>query len=127
MPARQTPQLLAAGGLDFIVYDYLAEITMAILARARAKDPQSGFAADFVSAAMAPNLGEIARQGVRIVSNAGGVNPGACAAALRAEIAKQGLALKVAVVAGDDLLAQRDAIAQVAPRVICFATPRCRR
>jgi hypothetical protein len=111
-----TPQLLAAGGLDFIVYDYLAEITMAILARARAKDPQSGFAADFVTSAMAPNLGEIARQGVRIVTNAGGVNPAGCAAALRAEIAKQGLALKVAVVEGDDLLAQRDEIAQAAPR-----------
>lgn len=117
-----TPQLLAAGGLDFIVYDYLAEITMAILARARAKDAQSGFAADFVSAAMAPNLGEIAGQGVRIVSNAGGVNPGACAAALRAEIAKQGLALKVAVVEGDDLLAQRAAVAQAAPRDMFRAT-----
>ncbi|WP_083096201.1 acyclic terpene utilization AtuA family protein [Pseudophaeobacter leonis] len=117
-----TPQLLAAGGLDFIVYDYLAEITMAILARARAKDAQSGFAADFVSAAMAPNLGEIARQGVRIVSNAGGVNPGACAAALRAEIAKQGLALRVAVVEGDDLLAGRAAVAQAAPRDMFRAT-----
>ena len=111
-----TPQLLAAGGLDFIVYDYLAEITMAILARARAKDPQAGFAADFVTAAMAPNLREIARQSVRIISNAGGVNPVACATALRAEIAKQGLSLKVAVVEGDDLLAQRDQIAQSAPR-----------
>ena len=113
--ALATPQLLAAGGLDFIVYDYLAEITMAILARARAKDPAAGYASDFVSGAMAPNLAEIAGQGVRIVSNAGGVNPGACAEALRAEIVRQGLSLKVAVVGGDDLTARSDEIAANAP------------
>ncbi|WP_417713255.1 acyclic terpene utilization AtuA family protein [Pseudophaeobacter arcticus] len=111
-----TPQLLAAGGLDFIVYDYLAEITMAILARARDKDPTTGYATDFVSAAMAPNLAEIAKQGVRIVSNAGGMNPEACAAALRVEIKKQELRLKVAVVTGDDLLARAAEIAEAAPR-----------
>ena len=99
-----------------IVYDYLAEITMAILARMRAKDPASGYATDFVTGAMAPNLAEIARQGVRVVSNAGGVNVPACAAALRAEIARQGLSLRVAEVLGDDLMDQRDAIAQQAPR-----------
>jgi hypothetical protein len=118
-----TPQLLAAEGLDFIVYDYLAEITMAILARARAKDPAAGHATDFVTAAMTPNLAEIARQGVRIISNAGGMNPEACANALRAEIEKQGLALKVAVVTGDDLLQQRDAIAAQAPRDMFRNTP----
>ncbi|MDE4132846.1 DUF1446 domain-containing protein [Phaeobacter sp. QD34_3] len=113
--ALATPQLLAAGGLDFIVYDYLAEITMAILARARAKDPAAGYASDFVSGAMAPNLAAIAAQGVRIISNAGGVNPGACAEALRAEIARQGLSLKVAVIEGDDLAGQADEIAAKAP------------
>jgi hypothetical protein len=111
-----TAQLLASPGLDFIVYDYLAEITMAILARARAKDPETGYATDFVSAAMAPNLAEIARQGVRIVSNAGGMNPKACAAALETEIKKQGVTLKVAVVTGDDLLAQAEQIVEAAPR-----------
>ncbi|HAZ78449.1 MAG TPA: terpene utilization protein AtuA, partial [Porticoccaceae bacterium] len=77
--ARATPQLLKDENVDFIVYDYLAEITMSIMARARAKNPETGYALDFVSAAMKPNLAEIARQGVRIVSNAGGVNPKACA------------------------------------------------
>ncbi len=110
-----TRQLLAGGGLDFIVYDYLAEITMAILARMRAKDPTAGFAGDFLSAAMAPNLAEIARQGVRIVSNAGGVNPEACAEILRGEIARQGLKLRVATVTGDDLMADIDAIAADTP------------
>ena len=62
-----TAQLLADGTLDYIVYDYLAEITMAILARVRAKDPAQGYATDFVTGAMAPNLAEIAHQGVRII------------------------------------------------------------
>ena len=109
--ARATPQLLKDGNVDFIVYDYLAEITMSIMARARAKNPDTGYALDFVSAAMKPNLKEIARQGVRIVSNAGGVNPQACANALRAVIAELGLNLKVACVLGDDMISQRDQIA----------------
>ncbi|AVO36887.1 acyclic terpene utilization AtuA family protein [Pukyongiella litopenaei] len=121
--ALATPQLLAAGGLDFIVYDYLAEITMAILARARAGDAAAGYAGDFVTAAMAPNLGEIARQGVRIVSNAGGVNPEGCAAALRAEIGKRGLPLKVAVVTGDDLMGRLDELARAAPAEMFLGTP----
>ncbi len=75
------------------MFDYLAEITMSILARARAADPDQGYAADFVSAALAPNLAEIARQRVRIVSNAGGVNPTACGAAVRSLIDQAGLDL----------------------------------
>jgi hypothetical protein len=105
--ARATPQLLKDGNVDFIAYDYLAEITMSIMARARAKNPDYGYALDFVTAAMKPNLKEIARQGVKIVSNAGGVNPQACADALRALIAEMGLKLKVACVLGDDMVDQR--------------------
>jgi hypothetical protein len=82
--ALATPQLLAAGGLDYLVYDYLAEITMSIMARARAADPARGYATDFVSAAMAPNLEAIAGQGVKVLANAGGVNPEACAEACAA-------------------------------------------
>lgn len=108
---RATPQLLKDENVDFIVYDYLAEITMSIMARARAKDPDAGYALDFVSAAMKPNLKEIARQGVRVVSNAGGVNPQACANALRVVIADLGLSLKVACILGDDLIGQRDKVA----------------
>ena len=109
--ARATPQLLADGGLDYIVYDYLAEITMSIMARARAKDATKGYAVDFVSAAMKPNLAEIARQGVRIIANAGGVNPQACAAALREAVAELDLDLTVACVTGDDLLAEAEQLA----------------
>ena len=102
--ALATPQLLATGKLDYIVYDYLAEITMSIMARARAADDSRGYAIDFVTAAMAPNLKTIAEQGVKVIANAGGVNPRACAEALRGLIRDQGLELQGGVVLGDDLI-----------------------
>lgn len=107
-----TPQLLQAGGLDYIVYDYLAEITMSIMARARSKNPEAGYATDFVNGALKPNLKDIAAQGVKILSNAGGVNPQACGEAVRALIKDAGLNLKVAVVLGDDLLESAKALAE---------------
>ncbi len=106
--AMATPQFLKAGGLDYVVYDYLAEITMSIMARARAKDPAAGFAGDFISVVLKQNLAEIARQGVKVISNAGGVNPRACGEAARALIADEGLDLKVAVILGDDLIERRE-------------------
>ncbi len=100
--ARSTPQLLAAD-VDVLIYDYLAEITMSILARARAKDPKLGYATDFVTAVVTPHLERLADRRVKIVSNAGGLNPQACADALREAIARAGVELKVAAVLGDDL------------------------
>src|SRR5689334_5678320 len=99
------PQFLKAGRLDYIVFDYLAEITMSIMARQRAKDHTQGYASDFVSG-LKPHLKEIAGQKVKILSNAGGVNPRACGEAVRAMVKAAGLDLKVAVVEGDDLLAR---------------------
>ena len=108
--ARATPQLLSVVGLDYIVYDYLAEITMSIMARARAKDELKGYASDFVSAAMKPNLSLIAERGIKVISNAGGVNPEACVKALRQVIAEQGLNLSVACVIGDDLISSKESM-----------------
>ena len=109
--ALATPQLLASAQLDYIVYDYLAEITMSIMARARAADDSKGYATDFISSVLAGNLKAISEQGVKVIANAGGVNPGACAEAARALIAEQGLNLKVATVLGDDLIGQGPALA----------------
>jgi hypothetical protein len=100
---------LLASGVDVLMMDYLAEVTMSLLARARLKDPEAGYPPDFV-AYLAPHLGEIARQGVRVVTNAGGVNPQACKRALEKVIAEAGLSLKVAVVEGDDLMTEIDAL-----------------
>ncbi|MFS8182845.1 acyclic terpene utilization AtuA family protein [Pseudovibrio denitrificans] len=104
-----TGQLLRAGGLDYIVYDYLAEITLSIMARARQKSPDLGYATDFVEQVLGLNLKTIASSKTKILSNAGGVNPESCAAKIRELIAAQKLDLKVAVVTGDDLLAEASA------------------
>ena len=112
--AMATPQLLDAG-VDYLVYDYLAEITMSIMARAHAKDPAAGYAGDFISAVLKPHARAIAAHGVKVIANAGGVNPAACGEAARALIKEQGLDLKVAVITGDNLLAELDAIAAEAP------------
>jgi len=106
------PQLLQGGDLNYLVFDYLAEITMSIMARARAKDAAQGYATDFVTGVMAPHLKDIADRQVKVISNAGGVNPAACGEAVRALVAKAGLDLKIAVVEGDDLLARAGEFAQ---------------
>jgi hypothetical protein len=98
-------QLLRNPRLDYLVSDYLAEITMALLARARAKDPEAGFVADAVTA-LIPHLGEIADRRIKVVTNAGALNPAACARAFEDAVAAAGLKLKVAAVEGDDLLPQ---------------------
>jgi len=98
------PQLVRRGKIDYLTFDYLAEITMSILARARAKDPSAGWATDFVDSALAGLLPEIAARGIRVLANAGGMNPRGCAAALAARAAEAGVAPKIAFVEGDDVL-----------------------
>lgn len=101
--AEGPKQLVESGEIDYLVLDYLAEITMSLLARARVKDPAAGYATDFPSviAALAPQL---KARGIRVVTNAGGVNPQACKAAIDEKLKALGIALKVSIVTGDDLL-----------------------
>jgi hypothetical protein len=98
------PQLVRLGEIDYLVFDYLAELTMSILAAARAKDPALGYATDFVTVTMKAVLKEVAARGIRVISNAGGVNPRACAGALAALAAEQGVQVRIAVVQGDDVM-----------------------
>lgn len=95
-------QLIGAS-VDYLMMDYLAEVTMSLLAKARARDADAGYPRDFVRYVV-PHLGELAERGTKIVTNAGGVNPMACKRALEDEIAMAGLDLRVAVVLGDDVL-----------------------
>ena len=101
--ALATPQLLAEQ-LDYLVYDYLAETTMSILARARSNDPLLGYATDFVSVTMTQNLPAIKERGVKVLSNAGGLNPSACRDALHAIARAQDIDVKIAIVSGDDVM-----------------------
>ena len=96
-------QLVASRDIDYLVFDYLAETTMAILAAARLKKPEMGYATDFVEIAMRNVLTQALQDGVKIVANAGGMNPRGCAHALNALAASLGLAPKIAVVEGDDV------------------------
>ncbi|MEO5670533.1 MAG: acyclic terpene utilization AtuA family protein, partial [Ramlibacter sp.] len=98
------PQLVRLGQVDYLVFDYLAELTMSILAAARAKDPGLGYATDFVTVTMKAILRDVVAQGIRVVSNAGGVNPRGCADAIAALAAEQGLQVSIGVVQGDDVM-----------------------
>ncbi len=104
--AIAVPQLLGAAALDYLVFDYLAEVTMSILAAQRAKDPAAGYATDFVQIMMKEALPTLKLRGIRIVANAGGVNPLACRDALLALAGELGIELKVGVVLGDGLAAR---------------------
>jgi len=107
--ALAVPQLLAAGEVDYLVFDYLAEVTMWILAAQRAKDAGAGYAHDFVQITMREALPQLHARGIRVVTNAGGVNPLACRDALQTLAAELGITIKIGVVLGDDLLTRAHA------------------
>jgi hypothetical protein len=100
---RAAKQMLGVEDLHYLVSDYLAEITMALLARARTKDPDGGYVPDAVST-LSPLLSELAERRIKVVTNAGALNPRACAQALQDAAAEAGVRLRVAAVLGDDLL-----------------------
>ena len=99
-------QLVHMSDINYLVFDYLSEITMSIMAKAKMTEPSHGYALDFVSRVMTPLIKKIADKKIKVVSNAGGVNPLACRDALQQVIRNAGLDLKVAVVLGDDLMDQ---------------------
>lgn len=96
-------EMLTGGDLDYLTGDYLAELTMLILGRDRMKYPERGYAKTFLTQ-LEECLGLAQDRGVRIVTNAGGLNPAGLAVAVRALAAKLGVPVKVAHVEGDDLL-----------------------
>ncbi len=96
-------QLVRSGEIDYLVLDYLSEITLSLLARARRKRPELGYTTDFVSEVMRPLAAEIAARRIRVIANAGGVNAPACGVAVQKLLQELGVRLSVAVVSGDDL------------------------
>ncbi len=101
-------RLLREGPLDYLTLDYLAEVTMSILQKLRSRDPAKGYATDFVTL-VDRILPELVEKNVKVVANAGGVNPRACVEALRGVVKKHGLSgVKIGVVEGDDILDRLD-------------------
>ena len=104
-PKRQ----VEGGPVDYLMLDYLAEVTMSILQKQKERDSNMGYARDFIGAVESV-LPAVVERGVKIVANAGGVNPAACARAVRAVLAKlaAGDRVRIGVVSGDDLLPRLD-------------------
>ena len=106
-PRRQ----VEGGPVDYLMLDYLAEVTMSILQKQKERDPKAGYARDFIGAVDSV-LDAVVTRGVRVIANAGGVNPHGCADALLALADQRGVRGKVVlgVVTGDDLLPRLDAL-----------------
>jgi hypothetical protein len=104
-PRRQ----VEGGQVDYLMLDYLAEVTMSILQKQKERDPKMGYARDFVGA-MESVMSAVAERGVKVIANAGGVNPMACAEAVLEVARARGASgkVKIGVVTGDDLLPRLD-------------------
>ena len=106
--AEAPRQLIELGHLDYLVFDYLAEVTMAILAKQKSRASDAGYAHDFVTSVMKPLISTIVARKIRVIANAGGVNLEACRAALQKVADDAGVRLRVATVEGDDLVGRGD-------------------
>jgi hypothetical protein len=106
-PRRQ----VEGGPVDYLMLDYLAEVTMSIVQKQKERDPNMGYARDFIGA-MESVFPAVAERGVKVIANAGGVNPVACAHAVLAAADKAGVRdkIRIGVVTGDDLLPRLDAL-----------------
>src|ERR1041384_4711345 len=97
------------GPIDYLTLDYLAEITMSIMQKQRSRDPRAGYARDFVPM-IEEVLPDLVERNIKVVANAGGVNPQACCEAV-IEVARRkgyGGKVKVGIVAGDDIMSRLD-------------------
>jgi hypothetical protein len=95
------------GPIDYLTLDYLAEVTMSILQKQRSRDPKTGYARDFVEM-IARVLPDLKQRRIRVIANAGGVNPAACKDAVLDVAKRQGIPVSVATVAGDDIMDRLD-------------------
>jgi hypothetical protein len=95
------------GPIDYLTLDYLAEVTMSILQKQRSRDPKTGYARDFVEM-IARVLPDLKERRIRVIANAGGVNPTACKDAVLDVAKRQGIKMSVATVAGDDIMDRLD-------------------
>jgi hypothetical protein len=106
------PQLVHSGSIDYLVFDYLAEVTMSILAGAKMKNPDLGYATDFIKH-IGPLLSDIKKQGIKVISNAGGINLKSCRNAVLEEAKKVGIKLNIAIVEGDNLINQENSLREL--------------
>ena len=109
-------ELLQRAPLDYLIMDYLAEVTLSIMRRQMERDPAKGYATDVVTV-ISDILPLLVSQGTKVVTNAGGLNPQGCAAAIAQVVAQAGLAdkIRIAVVDGDDLMPRLAALADTVP------------
>ena len=106
------PQIVEKGDVDYLVFDYLSEVTMSILAGAKLKNSNKGYAIDFINH-IGPLLKKIKQKKIKVISNAGGVNLDACKKALIDEAEKKNINLKIATVEGDDLIDSQDKLSKM--------------
>ncbi|MBL8151797.1 MAG: DUF1446 domain-containing protein, partial [Blastocatellia bacterium] len=97
------------GDIDYLMLDYLAEVTMSIMQKQRARDPKLGYAKDFVPL-MERILPQCVKRNIKVIANAGGVNPRGCAEAVKAVAQKLGIEVKIGIVAGDDIMERLDTL-----------------
>jgi hypothetical protein len=115
-------RLVNEGPLDYLTLDYLAEVTMSIMQKLKARNPKAGYATDFV-AMIERILPQLVEKGIKVVANAGGVNPVACKDAVLEVLRRQGQrGIKVAVIEGDDIYPQLDALLARGERLLNMDT-----
>lgn len=116
-------QLAAVEGMQYLVFDYLAEMTLSGFAHARRSDPDAGYATDFVEVALREILPACQRHGIRVIANAGGLDPAGCARAVERLQRELGTSLRVAWIEGDDVMPRIEALRSAGTRDLASGAP----